>query len=117
MKNIPTEKSIIDQTRKYLKENGTYNPSDNRILGVYASTMYQFYTLQKEWEDEGYQTQVISGQNSVKKNPRLDQLNTLRKDIISLSDRLMLNPKSRVNDSPKAGGTNELMNFLTKSGM
>lgn len=73
--------------------------------------------LQKEWEEEDYQTYIISGENSVKKNPRLDQLNTLRKDIIALSDRLMLNPKSRKIEVGKPQEENDMMKFLKNSGM
>lgn len=119
-KNIPQAKTIVDQTRKYMKAQGTYHISFSRLLSVYGDTLHQFYFLQREWEESGYKTHIISGENSVKKNPLVDQLNTLRKDVISLSDRLMLNPKSTAVELSKTNGNsvdNPMAEFLKKSGM
>lgn len=94
MKNIPSIKNIKDSTVKQMKSNKLHDPAFNRLVQIYAETVYQYNYLMREWEEQGYLTTVMSGQNSVKRNPIMDQINTLRRDIMALSDRLMLNPKS-----------------------
>lgn len=93
-KDVLNEKTILDQTRAVMKNQNTYNSSYNRILKLYASTMHQFLLLNKQWQDSGYETYIVTENGGVKKNPLLDQLNVLRKDVITLSDRLLLNPKT-----------------------
>lgn len=117
MKNIPSVKSVKDATVKQLKANKLHDPSFNRLIQIYAETVYQYNFLLREWEAQCYETTIISGESSVKKNPIMDQINTLRKDIIALSDRLMLSPRAMAlevtRDNPT--GASALANFLSKS--
>ena len=105
-KDVLNEKTILDQTRTIMKKQNTYNSSYNRILKLYATTLHQFLLLNKQWQDDGYQTYIVTDNGGIKKNPLLDQLNVLRKDVITLSDRLMLNPKTakevaKIEEPPK----------------
>lgn len=93
-KDVLNEKTILDQTRAIMKKQNTYNSSYNRILKLYATTLHQFLLLNRQWQDSGYQTYITTDNGGIKKNPLLEQLNVLRKDVITLSDRLMLNPKT-----------------------
>lgn len=119
MKNIPTEESIQQMVTRHMKRMGTHDVSFNRLIKMYARTLRQYYLLDKEWEEQCYRTYIISGESSVKKNPIMDQINTLRKDIMALSDRLMLNPKTMANDllkNKEDNSENPLLDFLSKNG-
>ena len=93
-KDVLNEKTILDQTRMIMKNKNTYDSSYNRILKLYATTLHQFLLLNKQAQDSGYETYITTDNGGIKKNPLLEQLNVLRKDVITLSDRLMLNPKT-----------------------
>lgn len=116
MKNIPSKETIRRQTIRNMKRLGTHDVGFNRLIGIYADTLHQYYFLEREWEKDGYKTFVVSGQNSVKKSPILEQLNTLKKDVITYSDRLMLNPRAYGEGAPDEG-ENPLANFLKSNGM
>ena len=94
MKKIPTKRTIYDYTIKQMKALKVYKLAYNRLVDIYSGMIHQYYTLLLSWEEEGCPSTVESVGGSLKKHPSLDQMEKLRKDILSYSDRLMLNPKS-----------------------
>ncbi|MCJ1989036.1 P27 family phage terminase small subunit [Pseudolactococcus carnosus] len=94
MKKIPAKRTIYDYTIKQMKELKVHNLAYNRLVDIYSGMIHQYYTLLLSWEEEGCPSTVESAAGSLKKHPSLDQMEKLRKDILSYSNQLMLNPKS-----------------------
>ena len=94
MKKIPTEETIYKDTIAQMKQLKTYNYAFNRLVRIYAGMVRQYYEALKVWEEEGSPISTLSASNSTKKHPALDQIEKLRKDILSYSNQLMMNPKS-----------------------
>lgn len=91
---LPSKSTIINNTKKYMEELGTYKPQFSQIIDVYADMVYQYNVLSKEFALQGYQCSVDTERGGEKKNPILVTLENLRKDIGTYSDRLMLTAKS-----------------------
>lgn len=94
MEKIPTERTIYDYTIKQMKALKVHDVAYNRIVGIYAGMLRQYYILVKDWEKHGCPATVESAAGTLKKHPSLDQIEKLRKDILAYSNQLMLNPKS-----------------------
>ncbi|MQW22953.1 P27 family phage terminase small subunit [Lactococcus sp. dk322] len=101
MKKLPKEESIYRDTINQMKALNTYNPAFNRLAKIYAGMVWQYYDAVKAWEEDGSPYFTMTGSDSVKKHPALDQIEKLRKDILSYSTQLMLNPKSQKEQEAK----------------
>ena len=93
-KNIPQKDTIKRRTISYMKELNTYKKQYNQLVEVYADLLHQYYILTKQFEESGYEAVVATEKSGGKKSPVLATLESLRKDIGTYSDRLMLNAKS-----------------------
>ena len=93
-KNIPQKDTIKRRTIAYMKELGTYKKQYNQLVEVYADLLLQYYILTKQFEESGYEVMVQTEKSGGKKTPILATLESLRKDIGTYSDRLMLNAKA-----------------------
>lgn len=82
-------------TVEKMKELGTYKKEFEDLIDVYSGLIEQYYILLKRFEEGKYQIDIDCGFGESKKtNPIIRVLENLRKDIMSYSDRLMLNPKT-----------------------
>ena len=61
---------------------------------MYSDLLLQYYILTKKFEESGYEVVMETEKSGGKKSPVLATLESLRKDIGTYSDRLMLNAKS-----------------------
>ena len=93
-KNIPQKDTIKRRTISYMKELNTYKKQYNQLIDVYSDLLLQYYILTKQFEESGYEVMVQTEKSGGKKTPILATLESLRKDIGTYSDRLMLNAKS-----------------------
>ena len=93
-KNIPQKDTIKRRTISYMKELNTYKKQYNQLVEVYADLLHQYYILTKQFEESGYEAVVATEKSGGKKSPVLATLESLRKDIGTYSDRLLLNAKS-----------------------
>ena len=93
-KNIPQKDTIKRRTKSYMKELNVYKKQYNQLIDVYSDLLLQYYILTKEFEESGYEAVVATEKSGGKKSPVLATLESLRKDIGTYSDRLMLNAKS-----------------------
>lgn len=93
-KNIPQKDTIKRRTISYMKELGTYKKQYNQLIEVYADLLLQYYILTKQFEESGYEVVMETEKSGGKKSPVLATLESLRKDIGTYSDRLMLNAKA-----------------------
>ena len=117
MKRIPKEESIYRDTINQMKALNTYNPAFNRLAKIYAGMVKQYYDAVKLWEDEGAPLFTMSASDSAKKHPALDQIEKLRKDILSYSNQLMLNPKSqRDSETKQEEKASPFARFMSQSG-
>lgn len=93
-----TRKKIRDDTVKYMKALNTYRKEFDPVIEIYAGLLFQYAIYEKQHEETGYKVTDIyvnkSGAENERKVPILTALEMLRKDILSYSDRLMLNPRS-----------------------
>lgn len=94
MANVPTKETIKRRTIADMKDLGVHKPQYNRMIDLYAELVFQFLTLNKKFEDEGYNYESYTAAGGAKKSPIVATLESLRKDILAYSDRLCLNPKS-----------------------
>ena len=88
-----TAKSIKSKVIKQMKELGTY-----RIIDIFAGMLYQYQKLAQDYADMGYPVTDVyvnkAGAENERKVPILTAMEILRKDILSYSNQLMMNPKS-----------------------
>ena len=90
-----TEKEKIKRkTVAEMKKLGVYKKEYGRVIEIYAELVAQYEKLNRDFEEGGYKFEVITAQGGAKKAPIVATLETLRKDILTYSDRLCLNPKA-----------------------
>lgn len=97
MKILP-KKVLVSTYKKNIVENmkqlNTYKPEFETIIDIYAELLKQFNELNKKFIDEDMPYETDTAQGGAKKAPIVATLESLRKDILSYSDRLQLNPKA-----------------------
>ena len=71
---------------------GVYREEFDPIINIYLDILDQYDKAQAEFEKDG--RMLIDCRSGQKKNPLLVTLEGLKKEIITYSDRLCLNPKS-----------------------
>ncbi len=93
-----TAKSIKSKVAKQMKGLGTYRKEFEMIIDIFAGMLYQYQKLAQDYADMGYpvtDTYVNkAGAENERKVPILTAMEILRKDILSYSNQLMMNPKS-----------------------
>ncbi|BFH59442.1 MULTISPECIES: P27 family phage terminase small subunit [Paenibacillus] len=114
MANVPTKETIKRRTIEDMKSLGVHKPQYNRVVDLYAELVFQFLTLNKKFEDEGYKYESFTAAGGAKKSPIVATLESLRKDILAYSDRLCLNPKSLENVTVEKKGKSALAAALAE---
>ncbi|WKF84479.1 P27 family phage terminase small subunit [Lacticaseibacillus pantheris] len=110
----------LDMRRRVVQQMkglGTYKEEYDDMINIYADLLDQYAVLQNQFAAGGYQVSEEytnkAGATNQRKVPVLNALETLRKDIVSYSDRLMLNPKTNMAAvSPPGAGENPLEAFM-----
>lgn len=75
---------------------GTFAPEYEPIIEIYAGLREQYSRLSAEYSDgKSYHYATPTADGGAKKSPLSMTIESLRKDILLYSDRLMLNPKAR----------------------
>lgn len=91
-----TKDTIKAQTISAMKAMGTYCTEYDPIIGIYAGMREQYGRLLAEYSDgKSYHYSTPTADGGEKKSPLSLTIESLRKDIIVYSDRLMLNPRAR----------------------
>lgn len=112
-----TKKKIEKEIIAQMKSLETYRPEYDKIIGVYASMLYQYQKFEKEFEDSDYKiTEEYTnkaGATNERKTPLYTALESLRKDIAIYSDRLCLNPQSRKAIKAPSQGKSKLIKALS----
>jgi hypothetical protein len=93
-----TKITLEKATIKQLKSLGTYRKEFDPLIKIYAGLLFQYTKYEKEHSERDYEVAEIyvnkAGAENYRKIPLVNVMETLRKDILTYSDRLMLNPKS-----------------------
>ena len=88
LKSIYKKKIVGD-----MQSLGVYKKEFEQIADIYADILVQYRDAHRRYQEEKEEielTMIATG----KKPPQIANLEALRKDIITYSDRLLLNPKS-----------------------
>nr|DAR96164.1 MAG TPA: terminase small subunit [Caudoviricetes sp.] len=93
-----TKITLEKATIKQLKSLGTYRKEFDPLIKIYAGLLFQYTKYEKEHAERDYEVAEIyvnkAGAENYRKIPLVNVMETLRRDILTYSDRLMLNPKS-----------------------
>lgn len=117
MAKVATTKNAIKKnTIRDMKQLGTYKEEYDQIIDVYSDICEQYFKAVKDFKDGGEQYEVPTGTGSMKKSAIVSTMEQLRKDIITYSDRLCLNPKSNQNTIVEAPNKSSLADVLSKFG-
>ena len=104
--DTPTKEIIFNKTKVDMTALGTYKAEFDAVIDIYSGIMAEYYLKLQEYEDGGRVSEMPTRDGSMKKSPIVTTLEALRKDVLSYSDRLCLNPKSLSNsDVPKEKGS------------
>lgn len=108
MTGVKTKKQFKSAITREMKSLGVYKKEYNNLIDIYAGMLHQYQLFEYEFEESGYQiTEEYTnkaGATNQRKVPLLTAMESLRKDIVSYSDRLCLNPKTLFSEPPKKEG-------------
>lgn len=113
----PSRKARVVRQMKSL---GVYDASYLDLIEIYAGLLDQYDMMLEEFKRSGCQiTEEYTnkaGATNQRKVPVLTAMESLRKDIASYSDRLLLNPKVNSVDVVQQVQTNPLDAFMRSRG-
>lgn len=96
-KNISAEVDLKSTYRQRIvsdmKSLGTYKNEFEQIIDIYADLLVQYRNTLQQYENEKRENDFYMKETG-RKPPLMLVIENLRKDIITYSDRLVLNPKS-----------------------
>ena len=111
-----TRETIKAQTVTAMKKMGTFAPEYEPIIEIYAGLREQYNRLSAEYSDgKSYHYATPTADGGAKKSPLSMTIESLRKDSLLYSDRLMLNPKARADagkGKPKKSRLAEALNQI-----
>lgn len=108
-----TRDTIKAQTISSMRKMGTYRVEYEPIIDIYAGMREQYARLLAEYADgKSYRYATPTADGGEKKSPLSLTIESLRKDIILYSDRLMLNPKARDDKGSLRGKKSKLAEAL-----
>lgn len=85
--------SKYDEVVQYMTTLGTYKPEFDDAIRVYVHMIVQYDTIYSRWVRGGMKSKVKSS-GGYKRSPEVAQLEELRKQMVTYSDRLGLTPKA-----------------------
>ena len=109
-----TYEGIRKKTIKDMKKLAVYKPEYDPIIDIYSELREQYSILTQRFIDSEYNFEIKTMQGGTKKSPIVATLESLRKDIITYSDRLCLNPKAISNVKIKVQKKSALVEALSK---
>lgn len=112
-----TKATIKRQTKKDMEKLGVYRPEYDRIVDIYAGLCEQYHRLMNDYDKDGsYAYSISTADGGKKRSPLITTIESIRRDILSYSDRLMLNPKAerdaKTDTAPKKSKLEEALREL-----
>lgn len=95
-----------------MKKLATYKKEYDSIIDIYSELVEQYEILTERFVTNDYKIQEMTADGGYKKSPIVSTLESLRKDILAYSDRLLLNPKAEVTDTKNKKGKSKLAQAL-----
>jgi phage terminase small subunit len=90
-----TKATIRKQTVEAMKKLGVYRGEYDRVIDLYASLWEQYHRLMSEYDDgRRYRYAVETADGGEKKSPLSATIESVRRDIMTCSSLLMLNPRA-----------------------
>lgn len=111
-KKASTKETIAKNTIRDMQNLGVYKPEYDPLINVYADIYSQYLRANKSFEEGGFVYETETAAGGTKKTAMVSALENLRKDILSYSDRLCLNPKSSSIEPPTKDERSTLDRFL-----
>lgn len=110
----------LDRFRRVVQQMtalGNYKPEYDDLIYIYADLLDQYAFYQNEFAKSGFKlTEEYTnkaGATNNRKVPLVTVLENIRKDILSYSDRLRLNPKTDIVElPPEKNSNNAFEDFL-----
>lgn len=109
-----TYDGIRKKTIRDMKKLNVYKPEYEPIIDIYSELREQYAILTQKFVESEYDCEVFTAQGGSKKAPIVATLESLRKDIITYSDRLCLNPKAKESVKIKVPKKSKLEEALSK---
>lgn len=100
-KPISTKEGFKKKTVEDMKILNVYTPEYEPLIDIYSGLLYEYYLADKKHQNNNYQLESDTAAGGTKKSAITAAKENLRKDILSYSDRLCLNPKSSSVEPPK----------------
>lgn len=114
------KKTIESEVIKRMKELGVYKVEYRNTINIYVDMLHQYESLNKEFEDSGYQVEEPytnkAGATNMRKTPTLAALEKLRMDLATYSNLLCLNPREHIKSKTDQTGKSSLASVLEKMG-
>lgn len=110
------KKKIKNKVVKQMKDLGIYKKEHIDIIDIYSSLLLQYQIFEEQFAEDGYQIEEDytnkAGATNKRKTPTYSAMESLRKDIVTYSDRLGLNPKSLESITAEKASTSKLEKAL-----
>lgn len=101
---VKTKKQFRSAVIREMKSLGIYKKEYNNLVDIYSGMLHQYLLFEQQFEESNYliteEHTNKAGATNQRKVPLLTAMESLRKDIVSYSDRLCLNPKSLFIETP-----------------
>ncbi len=91
---IKNPETIFEQTVERMQSLGTYRSEFDVEIKIYSNLIEQFAIALEDWRNYGDEQIAVKNSGRVSQSPYIRTMEALRKDIITYSDRLGLNPKA-----------------------
>jgi phage terminase small subunit len=108
------KETIKKNTVEDMKKLGVYKPGYDRVIDIYSELCEQYERITKKFVEENYKFQEMTADGGYKKAPIVSTLESLRKDILTYSDRLCLNPKALEAVTPETNNKSKLAKVLSE---
>ena len=86
--------AIKEKVIQDMKALGVYKAEYDSIIEIYSDLLFQYYDATEKFKKSNYQYETPTAAGGTKKSAIVATLESLRKDIVTYSDRLCLNPKA-----------------------
>ena len=93
-RRVTTKETIKRRTIEDMRKLGIHKPQYNRLVTIYAGLVHQYLRAEIDFELSNYEYETETAAGNPKKSGIVSTMENLRKDILSYSDRLGLNPKA-----------------------
>ena len=88
------KRKMLNSVKRDMKSLGTYKKEFNRLIEIYVDLNIEYDQAMAQFEASGRQYESETAAGGTKKSAIVATMESLRKDIITYSDRLCLNPKT-----------------------